>query len=141
MEDYKNDFVLILAGYNEEMERFLRSNPGLPSRFPIHLAFPNFKLEQLILISESMIKERQYRLSLSATEKLKRHLQKHMQSQDHFGNARYVRNIIEQSIRRQAVRLLQMKYANKDDLMTLRGDDFQFEDTLNSTSVYSWYNK
>ncbi|SEN43107.1 stage V sporulation protein K [Lihuaxuella thermophila] len=141
MEDYKNEFVLILAGYSDEMDHFLRSNPGLPSRFPIRLAFPDFMLDQLMEIAELMVKEREYRLSLAAKEKLRKHLQKEMQQGDsHFGNARYVRNLIEQAIRHQAVRLLNMRYAGRDDLMTLRAEDFQFEGACRKTPVYSWYN-
>ncbi|MBA4494444.1 stage V sporulation protein K [Paenactinomyces guangxiensis] len=141
MEDYKNDFVLILAGYSEEMEHFLRSNPGLPSRFPIHLTFPDFLIEQLLEIAEQMVKERQYRLSLAAKEKLRNHLQKEMNRNDrHFGNARYVRNLIEQAVRHQAVRLLNMRYPSRDDLMILRGEDFQLEDAVRKAPVYSWYN-
>lgn len=141
MEDYKNDFVLILAGYSDEMDYFLRSNPGLPSRFPIRLSFPDFSINQLMEIAEHMVKEREYRFSMVAKEKLRLHLQKEMQTYDHhFGNARYVRNIIEQAIRHQAVRLLHMRYANRDDLMTLRGDDFQLDEAIKKAPVYSWYN-
>ncbi len=141
MEDYKNDFVLILAGYSDEMDYFLRSNPGLPSRFPIRLAFPDFRLDQLMEIAELLVKEREYRLSLAAKEKLRKHLQKEMEQADsHFGNARYVRNLIEQAIRHQAVRLLNMRYASRDDLMTLRAEDFQFEVALRKMPAYSWYN-
>ncbi|TCS93810.1 stage V sporulation protein K [Hazenella coriacea] len=141
MEDYKNDFVLILAGYSEEMEFFLHSNPGLPSRFPIRLSFPDFMIDELMLIAELMVKEKQYRFSMAAKEKLRAHLKREMQQNSaHFGNARYVRNIIEQAIRLQAVRLLSSKYVNRDDLMTLRGEDFQLDESAKKTAVYSWYN-
>jgi stage V sporulation protein K len=50
MEDHKDDFVLILAGYRGEMDAFLRSNPGLKSRFPIHIEFPDYKIEELVTI-------------------------------------------------------------------------------------------
>ena len=66
MEDHREEFVLILAGYSLEMERFLRSNPGLPSRFPIHLTFPDFTIEELMEIADRMLKKRQYRFSRSA---------------------------------------------------------------------------
>jgi stage V sporulation protein K len=142
MEDYKNDFILILAGYSDEMEQFMRLNPGLPSRFPIHLTFPDFLLEELMEIAEQMVKERQYRLSFSAKEKLCRHLKKQIElSEQHFGNARHVRNLVEQAIRHQAVRLLTMRQATKDDLMTLRGEDFQLEEAAKKTPIYSWYNE
>lgn len=137
MEDYKNDFVLILAGYSIEMEQFLRSNPGLPSRFPIRLSFPNFEIDQLMEIAEKMVKEREYRLSIGAREKLRNQLSNEMEQDDNsFGNARYVRNMIEQSIRHQAVRLLQKRILNREDLMTLQREDLQYE--IRRNSKFSW---
>ncbi|MFC7441503.1 AAA family ATPase [Laceyella putida] len=141
MEDYKNEFVLILAGYSHEMEQFLRLNPGLPSRFPIHLSFPPFTLAELMDIAENMVREREYRLSLGAKEKLKKHLQEEMRrNQVHFGNARYVRNLIEQAVRLQAVRLLHVKFASRDDLMMLRREDLQVE-VGQKNGGDSWYNE
>lgn len=141
MEDHKNDFILILAGYSWEMSEFLKSNPGLPSRFPIHLDFPDFHIDQLMEIADRMTCERQYRFSLTAKEKLKAYLQKEMERLDRpFGNARYVRNVIEQAIRQHAVRLLRVPYAGRDDLMTLRVDDLQVEALEKREVLSSWYN-
>lgn len=142
MEDYKNDFVLILAGYSHEMEQFLQLNPGLPSRFPIHLSFPPFTLDELMEIAEDMVRQREYRLSLGAKEKLKKHLYEEMErDQLHFGNARYVRNLIEQAVRQQAVRLLNVKYASRDDLMMLRSEDLDVEVRHKNGARASWYNE
>ncbi|MGI6127340.1 MAG: AAA family ATPase [Planifilum sp.] len=130
MEDHREDFVLILAGYSLEMERFLRSNPGLPSRFPIHLTFPDFTIGELMEIADRMLKQRQYCFSRSAREKLKRQLLKEMNQSIHpFGNARYIRNVIERSIRHHAVRLLNDPYPSKKDLMTICAEDLRFEET------------
>lgn len=129
MEDHREDFVLILAGYSLEMEHFMRSNPGLPSRFPIHLFFPDFTIEELMEIADRMLKMRQYRFSRSAREKLKRQLLKEMNQTSHpFGNARYIRNVIERSIRHHAVRLLNEPYPSREDLMTIRAEDLRFEE-------------
>lgn len=129
MEDHKNEFVLILAGYPREMERFIRSNPGLPSRFPIRLRFPDFSLDELMRIAEGMVKEREYRFSGPAREKLRNHLSRMCgSSSDEFGNARHVRNVVEQAIRLQAVRLLKSRYVSREDLMTLQSDDLQFQE-------------
>ncbi|MBN2909444.1 AAA family ATPase [Polycladomyces sp. WAk] len=137
MEDHKNEFVLILAGYSMEMDRFIHSNPGLPSRFPIHLDFPDFTIDELVDIADRMAKERQYRLSNPAKEKLRRHLLKEMRSTHPFGNARYVRNLVEQAIRLQAVRLLNARYPTRDDLMSIRAEDLRFAQT--SSPTFSWY--
>lgn len=129
MEDHKNEFMLILAGYPQEMDRFLCSNPGLPSRFPIRLHFPDFSVEELLQIAEEMASKREYRLSLPTKEKLRVHLQKEMHNRSQsFGNARYVRNLMEQAVRLQAVRLLRNRYLSKEDLMTLTSSDFQFNE-------------
>lgn len=131
MEDHKNQFILILAGYSEEIDYFLQTNPGLPSRFPIQVDFPDYSIDQLIQISELMAKERDYILMPQAVLKIRQHLLQEKQECLHaFSNARYVRNLIEKSIRNQAVRLLN-QYANsnpgKVELMTLRTEDFRIE--------------
>ncbi len=74
MEDYKNQFVLILAGYPLEIENFLLTNPGLPSRFPIQIEFPDYSVDQLIQIAELMAKERDYNLMPQTVFKLREHL-------------------------------------------------------------------
>lgn len=142
MEDYNNQFVLILAGYEKEMYRFLRSNPGLPSRFPIHLSFPDFQIEELMEIADLMVMEREYRFSIPAKEKLRAHLQQKREADRlSFGNARYVRNLIEQAIRHQAVRLLDRTYVSKDELMTLRAEDLLFDEEDSKSNHSIWYNQ
>ncbi|MBP1999708.1 hypothetical protein J2Z69_000727 [Paenibacillus shirakamiensis] len=89
MEDHKNQFVLILAGYSDEMNFFLHTNPGLPSRFPIQIDFPDYSMDQLIQISESIVKERDYILMPQAILKLKQHLvAEKIESYHAFSNAR-----------------------------------------------------
>lgn len=131
MEDHKNNFILILAGYSEEMDFFLQCNPGLPSRFPLQLDFPDYSIDQLIQIAESMAKDRDYILMPQAILKLKQFLMREKnQNERLFSNARYVRNVIERSIRQQAVRLLS-SYGNqspgKQELMTIRQEDVRLE--------------
>jgi stage V sporulation protein K len=131
MEDHKNQFILILAGYCDEMDFFLQTNPGLPSRFPIQVDFSDYTIDQLIQISELMAKDRDYILMPQAILKLRQHISQEKTEGLHaFSNARYVRNMIEKSIRNHAVRLLK-QYENsnpgKQELMTLRTEDFRFE--------------
>jgi stage V sporulation protein K len=130
MEDKKNEFILILAGYSEEMEQFLGTNPGLPSRFPIQVDFEDYNVDQLIQISELMAKEREYVLLPQAVTKLKQHLaEEKAETWQIFSNARYVRNLLEKSIRHQAVRLLN-QYTNipsKQELMTIRPEDLRLK--------------
>ncbi|MNJ30996.1 AAA family ATPase [Paenibacillus bouchesdurhonensis] len=132
MEDQKNQFILILAGYSDEMDFFLQCNPGMPSRFPIVIDFPDYTVDQLIQISEGMAKERDYILMPQAILKLKQHLLREKCEGEHaFSNARYVRNVIERSIRSQAVRLLTQfsgsSSPGKLELMTLRQEDLKLD--------------
>ncbi|MEI7024349.1 AAA family ATPase [Paenibacillus sp. y28] len=129
MEDHKNQFILILAGYSDEMEQFLLTNPGLPSRFPIQLDFEDYTVDQLVLIADKMMKEREYTFHPHALMKLRQHLTVEKQECFHgFSNARYVRNILEKALRQQAVRLLQQYPSGspgKHELMMLLAEDFK----------------
>ncbi|RXZ81961.1 AAA family ATPase [Paenibacillaceae bacterium] len=131
MEDQKNQFVLILAGYPLEIENFLMTNPGLPSRFPIQIDFPDYSVDQLIQISELMAKDRDYQLMPQALFKLRQHLaQERQETMFSFSNARYVRNVIEKAIRYQAVRLLSQYPSGvpgKQELMAIRPEDLKWD--------------
>ncbi|BAS27579.1 AAA family ATPase [Limnochorda pilosa] len=125
MEDHRDQFVLILAGYRVEMELFLQMNPGLRSRFPIHMDFPDYTGEELLQIARSMAAQRQYRLSPSVQRRLARMLgERRLLRGPTFGNAREVRNLLEAAIRRQAVRLVRQERTSRDDLMLLSAEDF-----------------
>lgn len=110
MEDRREEFVVILAGYRHEMEWFLSTNPGLMSRFALHIDFPDYTTSELTKIAELMAAERQYTLDAGARAMLSAILAsyrgKYGLHQDSFGNARTVRNLIEAAVRRQATRLL-----------------------------------
>ncbi|MCU9611974.1 stage V sporulation protein K [Caldibacillus lycopersici] len=130
MEDRQHEFVLILAGYSREMEGFLALNPGLQSRFPIIIEFPDYTVDQLMEIGKQMIKEKEYILSEEAERKLRDHLLqiKNTYQSTRFSNGRYIRNIIEKSIRAQAMRLLIKNQYDKKELMTIRSSDIYFPD-------------
>ncbi|WP_299092217.1 stage V sporulation protein K [uncultured Metabacillus sp.] len=130
MEDKQHDFVLILAGYPREMENFLSLNPGLLSRFPIVVDFPDYSVDDLMEISSRMLAEREYQFNEDATVKLREHLMsvKAITHPAKFSNGRYVRNIIEKSIRSQAMRLLLTDKYKRDDLLTIKGQDLVLTD-------------
>lgn len=128
MEDHQHDFVLILAGYPYEMERFLTLNPGLESRFPFILEFQDYGATQLLKIAKRMAAEREYQLTKDAELELKTHLlRKTREYNRNFSNARYVRNIIEGAIRTHAVRLLENEHFTTDDLIYLTAKDLQLK--------------
>jgi stage V sporulation protein K len=119
MEDNAKETVFILAGYPSEMEQFLRSNPGLRSRFPIHLDFPDYSVDELTRIAEMMLRKREYRLSADAASLLEAIVREKKAQEVTPSNARMVRNLIEKAIRRQAVRLIRDKAFTRQDLMML----------------------
>lgn len=126
MEDYKENLVLILAGYKREMEWFLRSNPGLYSRFPIHITFPDYSVDELLEIGALMLRKRQYRLLPEAQRALRKILEEKARTgNENEGNARLVRNLIEKSIRKQAVRLVKRPRLTREELMLIRPEDFE----------------
>jgi stage V sporulation protein K len=124
MEDHKDEFVLILAGYQKEMEKFLQTNPGLRSRFPIHIDFPDYSQQELLEIAEQLCGIRQYRLTAQTRLTLLKMLNPPVNSDDdNFGNARTVRNIIEKAMRRQAVRLVAKTSLTREELMIIEPSD------------------
>ena len=126
MEDYKDELILILAGYKREMEWFLQTNPGLRSRFPIHINFPDYTINELYEIAELMLQKRQYKLTAEAKNLLKYTLQQRVLiGHEHSGNARMVRNLIEKAIRLQAVRLVENNLISRDDLILITSDDIK----------------
>jgi stage V sporulation protein K len=130
MEDKQHEFILILAGYSREMDYFLTLNPGLHSRFPLVVDFPDYNIDQLMEIGDRMLKEREYSLSHEAEKKLRDHLiwVKAILNPTSFSNGRYIRNVIEKAIRTQAMRLLIQNSYDKHELMTLRSIDLVFEE-------------
>ena len=126
MEDHKDELILILAGYKREMDSFLQTNPGLHSRFPIHINFPDYSKQELLEIAELLCIKRQYQLNPQAKIKLLNLLNPPVESNDDkFGNARTVRNVIEKAIRRQAVRLISKHFTTREELMVIEPCDFE----------------
>ncbi|MDI6871630.1 MAG: AAA family ATPase [Bacillota bacterium] len=127
MEDHKDQFILILAGYPAEMERFIDANPGLASRLPIHLRFPDYSTRDLMAIAEQMIARRQYTLASGARDALYGILLR-LQNQGGEparGNARTVRNLVERAMRLQARRLFRSgNNLTRSDLVELTAVDF-----------------
>lgn len=124
MEDQKDHLIVILAGYNEEMDGFLRVNPGLRSRFPVQIDFPDYDHEALFAIALQMLVKREYTLTPKARWKLKNVLSLYARGHhQHGGNARYVRNLIEKCVRLQAMRLISAEKISREELMTLTDAD------------------
>ncbi|WP_245804813.1 AAA family ATPase [Halobacillus hunanensis] len=126
MEDHHDELVIILAGYPYEMDNFMRMNPGLASRFPIQLDFDDYSAMELSAIADHMVQDRDYVLSHQASKKLYEHLVSVCYHSKHnFSNARYVRNIIEEAIRKHAFRVASYSTHERAILTTLEAEDFQ----------------
>lgn len=127
MEDCRNDFILILAGYSREMASFLKLNPGLSSRFPIQIAYPDYSVSELLEIAEMMAQQRHYSFSDASKKKLQRYLAER-RTDLNFSNARLVRNLLEKSIRRQALRLSRQERLSREELITIEDADLAVEE-------------
>lgn len=122
MENLRDDLIVIVAGYPYEMERFLAANPGLRSRFRSPIAFPDYSLSELLEILDRMAETAGYRLSPEAQAQAAKVLSAALVAAEHgtpFGNARTVRNLLDETIRRQSHRLFSQADASEETLMTL----------------------
>lgn len=130
MEDERHQLVVIVAGYPNEMQDFLDSNPGLRSRFNTHLFFDNFTAEELSRIFSIFCKNNDYLLNQAAATKLEKLFQHHAaHAGPSFGNGRFARNLFEQVIRNQAFRLSQQKGTlDRETLITLTPADIVADD-------------
>ncbi|MEU8797561.1 AAA family ATPase [Spirillospora sp. NPDC048819] len=104
MEEHRGDLVVIVAGYDAEMEGFLKANPGLKSRFPKVLRFPDYSGDELVTIFEFMAAEAGFALAPGTVDAV-RGLVAAQPRGSSFGNARLVRNLLEAAISRQAQRI------------------------------------
>lgn len=136
MEDHKNEFILILAGYRHEMDWFLQTNPGLRSRFPINIDFPDYTLDELLSIGEMMLKDRQYEFTAETREAFRFMLQGLLNSHPYAGNARLVRNMAEKAIRKQAVRLFKKPNSTREELIQILPVDLTLDEIKTQDSSY-----
>lgn len=126
MEDYRDRLVVIIAGYKNEMTRFIDSNPGLQSRFNRYIDFPDYTGGELKDIFKMYMKKNQYTISKETEAYLKERFDYAVAHKDrNFGNARYARNVFEKSIQAQANRLAGEKNLDKDKLTELTIEDLK----------------
>ncbi|MBN2663941.1 MAG: AAA family ATPase [Bacteroidales bacterium] len=126
MEDNRGKFAVIAAGYPENMDRFMKANPGLMSRFDEVIHFKDYSGKELIEIAEFMLLERELVFDLKAKEYLCAYLEKLLTIKDkYFGNAREVRKIIEDVVRRQNLRMAdtQKHLRTYDNIRTVTIED------------------
>ena len=126
MEDDRNRLIVILAGYTDDMTRFISANPGLQSRFNRYIEFPDYSAEELFRIFESSTGKYEYKLTEAAISTLKEALEKAVANKDkNFGNGRFVRNLFERVLENQANRISSTADITADSLATIEEEDIR----------------
>lgn len=124
MEDGRDNFVVIVAGYPDEMESFIKSNPGLQSRFSRYFEFDHFDPTSLLKIFQLYAKKADFLLTEDALDKLNEIIERiYLKRSDSFGNARTMRNLFEKITERQANRIVKQQNITKEMLIMLEEED------------------
>ncbi|MEV7739456.1 right-handed parallel beta-helix repeat-containing protein [Streptomyces sp. NPDC088921] len=124
MEDHRDDIVVIVAGYSQQMDQFLASNPGLASRFARTVEFPNYSVAELVTIVRNLCDKHYYELGDDALEALTQYFEQ-VPKGPTFGNGRVARQIFETMISRQASRLADRPPARNSELSRLTAEDIE----------------
>lgn len=124
MEDNRDDFIVVVAGYTEKMESFLSSNPGLRSRFNKFLIFDDYNPQQLGQIFELFSTKAGFQLSDKANQKVEEVFTALFEKRDEtFGNGRLARNIFEMTINNQANRIITLPNIDEQTLSLIEDSD------------------
>lgn len=126
MENHRDDVIVIFAGYPDKMEEFLRQNEGLRSRIPYHMQFPDYSEDELMAIMHKMAQDREYEMSAGFEKKCREKVKEALKTKD-FGNGRFVRNLLEMAIGKQAVRITRdcdLQDVDATVLKRLKTEDF-----------------
>ena len=128
MEDDRDRLVVILAGYSKEMQDFINTNPGLQSRFNRYIEFPDYSAEELLQIFEKNVARFDYKLEKDACMAMAKYFQNAVENKDaNFGNARFVRNIFEKTLEKQANRLSTDPDLDTEELTLITKEDLPIE--------------
>lgn len=127
MENYRDNLVVIFAGYTKEMQNFLNLNSGIVSRIGYTLEFDDYSTEELIQIFESMTKKAGFDVTKKAILKVKSIIEEYKNTKN-FGNARFIRNLYEKSVIKHAANTKGIK--NKKIIKTIDEDDISVENLL-----------
>jgi Holliday junction resolvasome RuvABC ATP-dependent DNA helicase subunit len=128
MEDRRDRVVLVVAGYPAEMEAFLSTNPGLRSRFPTVIDFPDYSTDEIVRIVDLVGAKQRYVLTDEARERLRSVIDAVPRSKG-FGNARVGRNLFEAAVSRHASRVVRLSEHPDEVLTTLTAEDVPDEPT------------
>lgn len=125
LEDYREDLVVIVAGYTEPMNKFFESNPGLKSRFNTFIEFDDYSSDELDKILISMCKNNDYALDNEAKEKIHLYFEQQTAAKDvNFANGRLVRNLYDDLVMNHARRVIDTPNPDSKELSTIKAVDF-----------------
>ncbi len=124
MEDHREDLAVVAAGYPDEMRKLIEANPGLESRFTRTIDFPDYTNDELVAIFDSMSSKKRYDLDADARRALTELVAAEPRTRG-FGNARFVRNVFEQAVSLQALRLAAVEQPTDEQLTTLDAADIR----------------
>ena len=125
MEQDRDKFVVVFAGYKEPMEEFFRANPGMGSRVAHHIHFPDYTVDELMRIAQMMVEQQGYELSEEGEQAFREYIERRVE-QPRFANGRSIRNAIERARMRHANRLFDAKESpSREELLTIEGDDMR----------------
>ncbi len=122
VEDRRDRIVVVMAGYPDEMDQLVNANPGLRSRFPKMIHFPDYSTDELLAIFAMRCEHGGYRADEAAVEAVRAHLDAAPRDKG-FGNGRLARNIFEEAVTRQASRIVDIDDPTDDELTTLLPED------------------
>ena len=127
MEDMRDDLIVIVAGYIEPMEKFLHSNPGLESRFNRFIDFPDYTLDELMGIFDMRMTKAGYTMDDEARAALRQYIDIARLDVKGFGNARGVRNLVDEVIEQHNERMNRTDLAllSNDDILSITDEDAQ----------------
>ena len=124
MEDHRDQFIVVVAGYDDLMQKFIESNPGLKSRFKNYLRFADYTGGQLMSIFCELCKKNQYVLSPGVQKMLMEYFNKLFERRDkNFGNGRDVRNLFETIVTKQSVRIAGLSNPDNNEITEIMEED------------------
>ena len=136
MEDHRDKFIVIVAGYTDLMKSFVESNPGLRSRFNKFFEFPDYTVEELQAIFMMQCKKYQYKLTEEAEAAIRDEITRmEAEKGENFANAREVRNLFERIITNQASRVADLENVDEDTLTTITLEDLKDDEDPQTESA------
>lgn len=120
MEDHRSNIMIIFAGYTNDMEKFLETNPGLRSRIPNKFDFEDYTVDEMVQIGLFSLKKQQYHVNPSSYADL---LKNNLSKDNDNSNGRWVRNLNDKIIKKQAVRVALSDSYSEEDLINITDAD------------------